>query len=183
MSPALDDALTPDEPPTTKEGWRRFVDYQPQPPAVLTPAKLLALPRRQRAAYDQARRDYHAELPLVNTPTIRQVLNTGRLLIQLNRRQISARRGAIISPQSLREQDTCEAVRRQADRRPARQPLGESGGPARPLGPLRRRARVVYAVSTSGDNCGMRSGGPNRRTVTTVSRRRQKVTRYSSRLP
>jgi hypothetical protein len=79
MSPALDDALAPDELPTTKEGWRRFVDYQPQPPAVLTPAELLALPRRQRAAHDEGRRDYHAGLPLVNTPTIRQVLNTGRL--------------------------------------------------------------------------------------------------------
>lgn len=33
----------------------------------------------------------------MNTPTIRQVLTTGRLLIQLNRRQISARRGMILS--------------------------------------------------------------------------------------
>jgi hypothetical protein len=101
MSPALhdalDDALSPDDPPTTKEGWRRFVDYQPEPPAVLTGAELLALTVRQRAAHDEARRDYHAALPLVNTPTIRQVLSTGRLLVQLNRRQISARRGAIIS--------------------------------------------------------------------------------------
>jgi hypothetical protein len=97
MSPALDDALSPDDPPTTKEGWRRFVDYQPEPPPVLTGAELLALTSRQRAAHDEARRDYHAALPLVNTPTIRQVLSTGRLLAQLNRRQISARRGAIIS--------------------------------------------------------------------------------------
>jgi hypothetical protein len=97
MSPALDDALSPDDPPTTKEGWRRFVDYQPEPPPVLTGAELLALTSQQRAAYDEARRDYHAALPLVNTPTIRQVLSTGRLLVQLNRRQISARSGAIIS--------------------------------------------------------------------------------------
>jgi hypothetical protein len=38
-----------------------------------------------------------ADLPLVNTPVIRQVVATSRLLIQLNRHQISARRGAIIS--------------------------------------------------------------------------------------
>ena len=44
--------------------------------------------------------DYHADLPLVNTPTIQKVINTGRLLIQLNRRQISARRGAVISGMS-----------------------------------------------------------------------------------
>jgi hypothetical protein len=97
MSPSLDDAVAPDAPLTTKEGWRRFVDYKPEPPPALTPAELLALPRPGRAAHEQARRDYHAELPLVNTPTIRQVLNTGRLLVQLNRRQISARRGAVIS--------------------------------------------------------------------------------------
>jgi hypothetical protein len=42
-------------------------------------------------------RDYHADLPLVNTPTIQKVISTGRLLIQLNRRQISARRGIVIS--------------------------------------------------------------------------------------
>ncbi|WP_211370269.1 ATP-binding protein [Nonomuraea turkmeniaca] len=59
--------------------------------------ELLALTPRQRSAHEEARRDYHAELPLVNTPTIRQVLTTGRLLIQLNRRQISARRGMILS--------------------------------------------------------------------------------------
>lgn len=33
----------------------------------------------------------------MNTPTIRQVINTSRLLVQLNRRQVSARRGVIIS--------------------------------------------------------------------------------------
>ena len=33
----------------------------------------------------------------MNTPTIRQVLSTGRLLVQLNREQVSARRGLILS--------------------------------------------------------------------------------------
>ena len=41
--------------------------------------------------------DYHADLPLVNTPVIRQVIGTSRLLIQLNRHQVSARRGVVIS--------------------------------------------------------------------------------------
>jgi hypothetical protein len=36
----------------------------------------------------------------VNTPSIQKVISTGRLLIQLNRHQISARRGAIISGMS-----------------------------------------------------------------------------------
>jgi hypothetical protein len=41
----------------------------------------MALSRPERAALDDARRDYHGQLPLVNTPTIRQVLSTGRLLV------------------------------------------------------------------------------------------------------
>lgn len=93
----VETVLPPDEPLTTKEGWRRFVDAQTEPPADLTPAQVLALSPRARADHDEARRDYHAQLPLVNTPTIRAVLNTGRLLVQLNRRQVSARRGLIIS--------------------------------------------------------------------------------------
>ncbi len=97
MSPVPAQVLAPDDPPTTKEGWRRFVDYQAEPPPALDAAELLALSRRDRAAHEEARRDYHAGLPLVNTPTIRTVLSTGRLLVQLNRRQISARRGLILS--------------------------------------------------------------------------------------
>jgi hypothetical protein len=97
MNALPDDAITPDDPPTTKEGWRRFVDYQPEPPTMLTAEQLIALDQRQRAAHDEARREYHAELPLVHTPTIRQLLATGRLLVQLNRRQVSARRGLILS--------------------------------------------------------------------------------------
>lgn len=91
------DELIPDEPLTTKEGWRRFVDHQPEPPDQPDPATQAGLSARRRAELEDTRRDYHAELPLVNTPTIRQVLTTGRLLVQLNRRQISARRGLVLS--------------------------------------------------------------------------------------
>ena len=97
MNAVPDDVITSDDPPTTKEGWRRFVGYQPEPPTTLTAGQLIALDQRQRAAHDETRREYHAELPLVHTPTIRQVLGTGRLLVQLNRRQVSARRGLILS--------------------------------------------------------------------------------------
>ena len=51
----------------------------------------------ERAVYDEARRAYHADLPLANTPTIQKVISTARLLVQLNRHQVSARRGVIIS--------------------------------------------------------------------------------------
>jgi AAA domain len=86
-----------DEPLTTKEGWRRFVDHQPQPPALLDAAALATLSPGDRSDYDEARRGYHADLPLVSTPIIRKVISTSRLLVQLNRNQVSARRGVIIS--------------------------------------------------------------------------------------
>ncbi len=91
------DEVGPDDALTTKEGWRRFVDRQSHPPELLSDAALAGLTGRERAGYDDARRDYHCDLPLVSTPTIRQVVSTSRLLIQLNRRQVSARRGVIIS--------------------------------------------------------------------------------------
>jgi hypothetical protein len=92
-----DDDTGVDNPLTTKEGWRRFVDKQPDPPTLHSDATLAGLSPAQRAGYDEMRIEYHADLPLVNTPVIRQVVTTSRLLIQLNRHQVSARRGAIIS--------------------------------------------------------------------------------------
>jgi hypothetical protein len=86
-----------DNPLTTKEGWRRFVDTEPSPPVLLDATPLSSLGAAQRAVYDEARIDYHAGVPLVNTPVIRQVISTSRLLIQLNRHQVSARRGVVIS--------------------------------------------------------------------------------------
>jgi hypothetical protein len=86
-----------DEPLTTKEGWRRFVDRQPHPPVLLDATGLARLSPRDRGSYDEARQEYHADLPLVNTPIIRKVISTSRLLVQLNRNQVSARRGVIIS--------------------------------------------------------------------------------------
>src|ERR1700682_6519565 len=86
-----------DEPLTTKEGWRRFVDHQPHPPVLLGAAGLAGLSPGDRGRYDEGRREYHADLPLVNTPTIRTVISTSRMLMQLNRSQVSARRGGIIS--------------------------------------------------------------------------------------
>lgn len=94
--PASDDAWI-GEPLTTKEGWRRFVDRAPAPVEVLDPTKLGRLSADQRDAYDEMRRIYHADLPLANTPTIQKVISTARLLVTLNRNQVSARRGLIVS--------------------------------------------------------------------------------------
>jgi TniB protein len=87
----------PDSPLTTKEGWRRYVEHETIPPKLLAAAERAELTGRERARADDSRREYHADLPLVNTPTIRKVISTARLLIQLNRHQVSARRGVILS--------------------------------------------------------------------------------------
>ncbi|MFD7911369.1 AAA family ATPase [Streptomyces sp. NPDC059752] len=87
----------PDSPLTTKEGWRHFVVHEPVPSRPLTAAEKAALTLNERLREEDRRREYHADLPMVNTPTIRKVIATSRLLIQLNRNQISARRGVILS--------------------------------------------------------------------------------------
>lgn len=93
------DQAAADEPLTTKEGWARFVAHQPQPPQLLGEAEWEALQRDRGGldAYNEARIDYHSDLLVVTTPTIQEVIATGRRLVLLNRRQISARRGAIVT--------------------------------------------------------------------------------------
>jgi type IV secretory pathway VirJ component len=86
-----------DEPLTTKEGWRRFVDRVPAAPDQHNPATAELLTEAQRITYDEERLAYHADLPLANTPTVQKVISTVRLLVQLNRNQVSARRGLIVS--------------------------------------------------------------------------------------
>ncbi|GAA0445155.1 hypothetical protein Acor_80530 [Acrocarpospora corrugata] len=93
----LQDEVPPDNPLTTKEGWAEFALRHVEPPVLLPPEQLLALTPALRDADTDKRKSYHADLPLVNTPIIKRLLGTGRLLIQLNRKQISARRGGIVS--------------------------------------------------------------------------------------
>ncbi|MFE7419966.1 TniB family NTP-binding protein [Rhodococcus sp. NPDC057529] len=85
----------PDEPLTTKEGWSRWVGRDRSAPELRD--DWLELEPRERAAYDDVRLDYHSDLIVVNTPTIQEVVKTVRRLLILNRRQISARRGLIVT--------------------------------------------------------------------------------------
>jgi hypothetical protein len=85
----------PDEPLTTKEGWARWAHQDARPPQLHPGWDDLAL--AERADYDEQRLDYHSDLIVVNTPTIRDVITTVRRLLVLNRRQISARRGLIVT--------------------------------------------------------------------------------------
>ena len=84
-------------PLSTREGWQRFVDAEPAEPKLLPGSDLDLLGDADRMAYDHARADYHSRLIVVATPTIKQVYGTGRRLVLLNRHQISARRGLIVT--------------------------------------------------------------------------------------
>src|SRR6478672_10650721 len=85
------------EPTMTLSGWRRFIDAPPASFDLLPDRQWSALPDRARDEYDEARINYHSEMVVVATSTIREVARQGRLLTMLNRREISARRGLIVS--------------------------------------------------------------------------------------
>lgn len=85
------------EPTMTLTGWRRFVDSPPAIFELLDDARWTRLPDDDRGRYDEARINYHSEMVVVATSTVREVARQGRLLTLLNRREISARRGLIVS--------------------------------------------------------------------------------------
>ncbi|MDF3313401.1 TniB family NTP-binding protein [Rhodococcus sp. T2V] len=85
----------PDAPLTTKEGWTRWVGRDRTAPELRDDWCELTPP--ERADYDDTRLDYHSDLIVVNTPTIQDITKTVRRLLILNRRQISARRGLIVT--------------------------------------------------------------------------------------
>ena len=97
VSPAGPGPMSAEEPLTTKEGWRRFADRQTAMPELPGAVVLARMTAREREEHDEAQQAYHADLPLANTPVIQRVVATTRLLIQLNRHQVSARRGVIVS--------------------------------------------------------------------------------------
>jgi Bacterial TniB protein len=85
------------EPTTTLAGWRRFVEAPAACFEVLPGTVWDGLSPESRNAYQEARISYHSELVVVATSTLREVAQQGRLLTLLNRREISARRGLIVS--------------------------------------------------------------------------------------
>jgi AAA domain len=87
------------EPTMTLAGWRRFVGSAPASFDLLAAGQWRSLSGGQRSRYDEARISYHSELVVVATSTVREVARQGRLLTMLNRREISARRGLIVSGQ------------------------------------------------------------------------------------
>jgi len=85
------------EPTMTLTGWRRFVDTPPAAFDLLPEDQWRRLDESERQRYDEARINYHSEMVVVATSSVREIARRGRLLALLNRREISARRGLIVS--------------------------------------------------------------------------------------
>jgi hypothetical protein len=82
---------------TTLEGWRGFVSEMHTAPDLLPAPVWKGLAQDKRACYDDDRIDHHSRLLVVQTPTIRQVITTGRRLVQLNRNAHYGRCGLMVS--------------------------------------------------------------------------------------
>jgi hypothetical protein len=82
---------------TTLTGWRGFVTEMPAVPDLLPTKIWESLAGEKRAYYDDDRIDHHARLLVVQTPTIRQVITSGRRLIQLNKHAHYGRCGLMVS--------------------------------------------------------------------------------------
>jgi hypothetical protein len=82
---------------TTLAGWRGFVAEMPAVPDLLPEAVWAALADDKRASYDDDRIDHHCRLLVVQTPTIRQVITSGRRLVQLNKNAHYGRCGLMVS--------------------------------------------------------------------------------------
>ena len=77
----------------TLTGWRRYVDTPPAAFGLFPDPRWQALDDAERARYDEARINYHSEMVVVATSTVREVARQGRLLTLLNRREISPAAG------------------------------------------------------------------------------------------
>lgn len=82
---------------TTLAGWRGFVTEMPAAPDLLPDAIWSGLEDDKRACYDDDRIDHHCRLLVVQTPTIRQVVTSGRRLVQLNKNAHYGRCGLMVS--------------------------------------------------------------------------------------
>lgn len=84
-------------PTTNLQGWRNFVDSVPAAMDTAAATEVEAMGAAAREHYDEQRISYHSELVIVETSTVRSITNQGRMLMMLNQREISARRGLVVS--------------------------------------------------------------------------------------
>lgn len=80
-----------------KDGWRAFVDAKPRVrPQMLTSRQLEALSETEKAAFDEARHDWHANFGIVATPQLVAVRQGLELIVASNRQDGDRVRGAAV---------------------------------------------------------------------------------------
>ena len=84
-------------PTTTLQGWRSFIASTPPSISLPSPDAIAGMGPAERERFDEQRISYHSELVTVETSAVRSITNQGRLLMMLNQREVSARRGLIVS--------------------------------------------------------------------------------------
>ena len=84
-------------PTTTLEGWQAFVETSPPDFTLLPDEQWRELTGAAQERYDDGRITYHSELMVVATSAVQAINRQGRLLTMVNRREIGARRGLIVS--------------------------------------------------------------------------------------
>ncbi|MFC9938560.1 ATP-binding protein [Nocardiopsis alba] len=100
MSTAPDQAREAAGSLTVKANWARFIADTPVPPELLPQEQWQQLSGTAQEDYDELRLRHHARLVTVATPLVNEISRLGRRLVLLNRDQISARRGLVVSGQA-----------------------------------------------------------------------------------
>ena len=112
---------------TTLQGRRQFAAEMRSVPQLPAGPVWSGPEEDKRAVYDDERADHHSRLLVVQTPTIREVINSGRRLIQLNKTARYGRCGLIVSGPARTGKTTAlaqpgktiEVIRRRRHPRPA----------------------------------------------------------------
>ena len=85
------------QPTHSLRSWWSFLNQQIQTPELLTLNQYENLDPDRRARYDEERLDYHSTTITIHTPLIDSLIKEARLLIIVNRHQVGARQGIIVS--------------------------------------------------------------------------------------
>lgn len=118
---------------TTKVAWSRFIHNTPALPTLLPEQRWQALGPAERDLYDDVRLRHHARLVTITTPLVNDVIRLGRRLSLLNRDQVTARRGLIISGRAATGKSTAITQLGKHHEIRARRIRGELAGPFLPV--------------------------------------------------
>lgn len=87
-------------PVTTLRGWRKFVERKEPSFTLVSDDEFRRMDEDERESYNEDRMDYHSAMVVARTSTVREVVTTTKMLLQLNKHESGARRGLVVSGQA-----------------------------------------------------------------------------------